>query len=234
MEGLYIGIIVFSIFLSFMVSSFEMVYIRKAPFFPIFEGYLHDRTGVLITVLFWNTFALVLGTVHMYKILHLLKIPYDIVISGLGGAIIFAIFGDLIPKFLALIWTEKLFKVTVYPFVFLYLILRTLHITGLASKILTSKYSRQEVVTFLISNLKQYLDENDINFIRSLVKYLYKPAKEYALKGLNAPDFVADENISCWEVLSFMRKKGITRVHIGNAGVFDLHEFIKTIIKSHL
>ncbi len=234
MEGLYIGIIVFSILLSFLVSSFEMVYIRKSPLFSIFEGYLYDRTGVLITVLFWNTFALVLGTVHIYKLLHILKIPYDILISGFGGALIFAIFGDLIPKVLAVIWTERLFNVLVYPFIVLYLVLRTLRVTNLASKILTSKYSRREVLDFLISNLKQYMDEGDINFIRSVEKHLHKPAKDYVVKGLNGTDFIVDENSSCLDVLSFMRKKGITRLCIGSAGVFDLHEFIKTIVKSHL
>lgn len=234
MEGLYIGIVVFSISLSFLVSSFEMVYIRKSPFFPTFERYLHDRTGVLITILFWNTFSLVLGTVHIYKLLHLLKIPYDILISGFGGAMIFAIFGDLIPKILAVIWTDKMFKILVYPFIILYLVLRTLRITDLASKILTSKYSRQEVLDFLISNLKQYMDKDDINFIRSVVKHLHKPAKDYVVKKPNGSDLIVDENSSCLDVLSLMRKKGITRVRIGNVGVFDLHEFIKTIVKSHL
>ncbi|MEO0221969.1 MAG: DUF21 domain-containing protein [candidate division WOR-3 bacterium] len=234
MEGLYIGIITFSVLLSGLVSSFEMVYIRKSPLFSIFEKHLHDRTGILATVLFWNTFALVLGTVHIYKLLHLLKIPYDILISGFGGAFIFTIFGDLIPKVLAVIWTENMFKVLVYPFMFLYLILRTLGITNLASKILTSKYSRQEVLDFLISNLKQYMDESDINFIRSVAEHLHKPAKNYVVIGLNGTDFVVDENLLCLDVLSFMRKRGITRVRVGNVGVFDLHEFIKTIVKSHL
>ena len=234
MEGLYLGIIIFSLLLSFTVSSFEMVYIRKSPFFPYFQEYLHDRTGVLITVLFWNTFALVLGTVHIYKLLHLLKVPFDILISGFGGAIVFAILGDMIPKVLAVIWTENLFRILVYPFTALYLILKTFRITSLASLILTSKYSRDEILDFLILNLRQYMDEKDISFIRAIVKHLHRPARDYVVKCSDKTVFMVDENVSCLDVLSFMRKKGITKVRIGNVGVFDLHEFIKMITNSQL
>ena len=68
MEKLYTFIILSSLALSMIMSAFEMVYVRKAPFFNVFDKQLHDRTGILTTVLFWNTFALIVGTVHIYHI----------------------------------------------------------------------------------------------------------------------------------------------------------------------
>jgi len=210
-----------------------MAYVRVFPFFPKFSGYLHDRSGVLSATLVWNTFALTLGTIYLYKILESLRLPQAVFISGIFSAIIFALLGDLLPKTIAVIKPEAVFNFLVYPFVLMYLPLRFLGITKFASLIVESKYSRDEVLDLTSAGFKEHLDERDINFIRNVISALHKPAKHFISKDGIASEKI-DGNSRCLDAIVFMRKRGISRVGIGEEGVFDLHEFVRKISQSHL
>ncbi len=214
-----------------IMSAFEMVYVRKAPFFNVFDKQLHDRTGILTTVLFWNTFALIVGTVHIYKLFDFWNLPMKIIFSGIGGALIFAILGDMVPKTLAVVWTEIIFKALVYPFMAFYYIVKLSGLSFVASKILTSKYSREEVIEFILQYVKEHADKEDIYFVKRTLKILQMPAKTIArrFEGEDV-EVELDESATCFDAINEMRRKGISRVKIGSASVFDLHDFMKFLV----
>lgn len=228
----FLGVIV-GLFISFVASGFEMAYVRIFPFLTKFSRYLHDRSGVLTAVLIWNTFALTLGTIYLYEIIKDFHLPYEVFISGILGGLLFAVFGELLPKTLSVIWTDIMFNILVYPFIFMYLLLRFLGITKLASLVVESKYSRNEVLDLTLLGFKDYLDEKDLRFTKAVISALHEPAKHFAISGADAPENI-NENSTCLDVLIFMRERGINRVKIGDGKVFDLHEFIRRISESHL
>lgn len=228
----FLGVIV-GLFISFVASGFEMAYVRIFPFFTKFSRYLHDRSGVLTAVLIWNTFALTLGTIYLYEIIKDFHIPYEVFISGILGGLLFAVFGELLPKTLSVIWTDIMFNILVYPFMLMYLILRFLGITKIASLVVKSKYSRNEVLDLTLLGFKDHLDEKDLRFTKAVISALHEPAKHFAISGADAPENI-NENSTCLDALIFMRERGINRVKIGDGKVFDLHEFIRRISESHL
>lgn len=225
--------VIFSLGISFVAAGFEMSYVRISPFFPKFSKYLHDRSGVLIAILIWNTFALTLGTIYIYKILEASNLAHAVFISGIVSAFLFAFFGDLLPKTLAVIRTDVTFNILVYPFIFMYLFLRYSGITKIASLILESKYSRDEVLDLTSLGFSEHLDEKEVRFVKTVISALHGPAKLFAIPGENVQEKIS-ENATCLEAIVFLRKKGISRVGIGEKGVFDLHEFIRRISESHL
>ncbi len=230
MEKIYLAIVLISLIVSMLMSSFEMVYVRKAPMFNIFERQLHDRTGVLTTVLFWNTFALTFGLVNLYKFIESINIPAGLLISGVGGALLFAIFGDMVPKIMSVVWTDALFRILVYPFMAFYYILKFTGFISVVSRILTSKYSNYEIVDFIIRNMKSEADKKDVEFIKRTINYLYMPARGFTVQGnCDKVKHAIKENATCMQAIIKMRELGISRIRIGNAGVFDLHEFIKKV-----
>jgi hypothetical protein len=233
LEFLHFLGVIFGLFISFVASGFEMAYVRIFPFFTKFSGYLHDRSGVLTAVLIWNTFALTLGTIYLYEIIKDLHLPYEVFISGILGGLLFAVFGELLPKTLSVLWTDVMFKILVYPFMLMYLLLRFLGITKLASIVVESKYSRDEVLDLTLLGFKDHLDEKDIRFIKAVISALHAPAKQFAIPGEDAPEKI-NENSTCLDALIFMRERGINRVKLGDGKVFDLHEFIRRISESHL
>ena len=210
-----------------------MAYVRIFPFFTKFSAYLHDRSGVLTAVLIWNNFALTLGTIYLYEIIKDFHLPYEVFISGILGGLLFAILGDLLPKTLSVIWTDIMFNILVYPFILMYLLLRFLGITKLASIVVESKYSRDEVLDLTLLGFKDHLDEKDLRFTKAVISALHAPAKHFAIPGADAPEKM-NENSTCLDALIFMRERGINRVKVGDGKVFDLHEFIRRISESHL
>jgi hypothetical protein len=228
----FLGVI-FGLFISFVASGFEMAYVRIFPFFTKFSGYLHDRSGVLTAVLIWNTFAITLGTIYLYEIIKDFHLPHAVFISGILGGLLFAVFGDLLPKTLSVIWTDIMFNILVYPFMLMYLLLRFLGITKIASLVVESKYSRDEVLDLTLLGFKDHLDEKDLSFTKAVISALHSSAKHFAIPGVDAPEKM-NENSTCLDALIFMRERGINRVKIGDGKVFDLHEFIRRISESHL
>jgi len=213
-----------------LMSSFEMVYVRKAPMFNIFEKQLHDRTGVLTTVLFWNTFALTFGMVNLYKFVESMNLPAGLFISGFGGGLLFAIFGDMIPKIISVAWVDVLFRILAYPFMAFYYILKLTGFISVVSRILTSKYSNYEIVDFIISNMKSETNKKDVEFIKRTINYLYMPARGFTIKEEDDNvEYKLNENATCMQAIIKMRELGINRIKIENSGIFDLHDFIRKI-----
>ncbi len=230
---LYVLTVIVALFISFVVSGFEMIYVRIFPFFPKFSGYLHDRSGILTTVLIWNIFALTVGTIYIYKIVETFLPSHAIFISGILSTLIFAVLGDLLPKIISLKATNAMFGILVYPFIPMYLLLKFLGIAKLASFIVESKYSRDEILNLTLASFKDHLDEKDINFIKVVISALNMPARLFVINGGNVSEKIS-ENATCLDAMIFMRKKGISKVRIGEEGVFDLHEFINRISQEHL
>jgi len=231
---LNVVVFILSLLLSMLMSSFEMAYVRKAPFFNAgkFDDILHDRTGVLATVLFWNTVALVFGSISLYDILSSLHVPGVIVLSGVIAALTFAVFGDFFPKLLAISHLDRVFRLELYPFLVFYFLSHLLLITKLAKSILRSKYSREEVIDMILAYLSGRIGEVDLKFAAEAMGAFYSPAHTYAVEGGDACAEMS-EDASVMDVLRIMRERRCTRVRVGE-GVFDLHTFLKMLSRRAL
>ncbi len=225
----YLPILILSLLMSMLMSSFEMAYVRKAPFFNTgrFDDLLHDRTGVLATVLFWNTVALVFGSISLYGLLK--SLPGAIVWSGVMAALLFAVVGDFLPKLAAITHLDLLFRIELYPFLFFYYLSRLLLITPLASRILQSKYRREEVVDMIMAYLRGRVSEEDLRFAGRLIHSLYEPAQRYAREGRGRCRYEGNDP-TVLDVLRFMRSKRCTSVSL-NGKVFELHGYLRDILR---
>lgn len=225
----YLPLLLLSLFVSMLMSSFEMAYVRKAPFFNAgrFDDLLHDRTGVLATVLFWNTVALVFGSISLYNLLKAL--PGAIVWSGVMAALLFAVVGDFLPKLAAITHLDLLFRLELYPFLVFYYLSRFLLITPVASRILQSKYQRDEVVDMIMAYLRGRVSEEDLRFAGKSIDSLYEPARRYAREGSGGCEYEG-ESPTVLDILKFMRRKGCTSVDLGGK-VFDLHWYLRCLLR---
>ncbi len=221
-----------SLLISALMSSFEMVYVRKAPFFNAgrLDDLLHDRTGVLATVLFWNTVALVFGSISLYGLLS--GYPGAIVWAGVLAAVLFAVVGDFLPKLAAILYLEKVFRIDLYPFVLFYYLSQALLITALARRILQSRYTREEVVDMIMAYLRGKVSEEDLRFASRTIGSIYEPASKYAVKGDGGCRYVEGEP-TVLDVLRMMREGKCTRVRL-KEGVFDLHGYLKVLVRESL
>ncbi|GEM_PF-1121740 len=225
----YLPLLILSLLMSMLMSSFEMAYVRKAPFFNAgkFDDLLHDRTGVMATVLFWNTVALVFGSISLYGLLR--SLPGAIVWSGVIAALLFAIVGDFLPKLVAITHLDRVFRLEMYPFLFFYYLSRLLLIIPLASRILQSKYRREEVVDMIMAYLRGRVSEEDLRFAGRFIRSLYEPAYRYAHEGGKGCRYDG-EDPTVLDVLRFMRSRRCTSVEV-NGKVFDLHEYLKDVLR---
>jgi len=220
-----------SLAVSMLMSSFEMAYVRKAPFFNSgkLDNLLHDRTGVLATVLFWNTVALVFGSISLYNLLH--NIPGAIVWSGIIAAVLFAVVGDFLPKLAAITHLDLVFKLELYPFVFFYYLSRAMLITFIAERILQSRYSREEVVDMIMAYLRGRVSDEDLRFAGRAISSLYEPASKYARRGRGKGKCRCDvPSPTVLDVLRVMRERRCTVVNVGD-GVFELHEYLRALVR---
>ncbi len=218
-----------SLAVSMLMSSFEMAYVRKAPFFNSgkLDSLLHDRTGVLATVLFWNTVALVFGSISLYNLLH--NFPGAIVWSGIIAAVLFALIGDFIPKLAAITHLDLVFKLELYPFVLFYYLSRVLLITFIAQRILQSRYSREEVVDMIMAYLRGRVSDEDLRFAGKAISSLYEPASKYVRKGKGECTCEVSSP-TVLDVLRVMRERKCTAVNVGD-GVFELHEYLRSLVR---
>ncbi|NPB02991.1 MAG: DUF21 domain-containing protein [Thermotogae bacterium] len=221
-----------SLFISALMSSFEMAYVRKTPFFNmgVLDNLLHDRTGILATVLFWNTVALVVGSVSLYSFFESSHFPGAIMWAGVIAALSFAIFGDFIPKIVALAHLDRTFRFELPLFLIFYFLSHVILVAFLARFILKSHYSREEVIDMIIAYLRGRVNEEDLKFAHRSILALYEKAESFISPDGDEACASLEGDPTVLEVLKLMRETGCTRVRL-KGGVFDLHEFIKRIYR---
>ncbi len=209
------------------MSSFEMAYVRKVPFFERFEGILHDRTGILATVLFWNTIALVFGSVSLYNALQQAGVPGAVFWAGVLAAATFSVMGDFLPKVLVLYMGDRIFKLEVVPFLLFYYISYALFVIPVAKMIMRSRYSREEIIDMVLLYLRGKISEEDLRFTSLSIRSFYDDVGIYTVEGGDGCEY-RGEGRRVLDVLRFMREHRCSRVRV-DGRVFDLHAYLKRL-----